>query len=766
MKYLFFFFALLITTNIIAGVSVGIIPDRYKDLTEELEKGEVDSLRFAEIKEIMRKDFPDTKTSFELVSNEFYERINPIWTNDSLKVVVLAEMLEKYPTNNWRRTIYQYYAYSLANLNRKDSIIDVLKEFRKAYSEDYLSWYLSGHYYNSLEIDTLKALNYAEKAYEKSLDYPKLRYYQEMEWDLEKRSAPLKTASLYANLLLKNNRRKEAEKILKKIVKANPLTVDDETTLAQCWYVLAKVYDQQNKVKQCLDSALKCLIAGDSRSTYTPLADSLFRKHTGLEDADSNTVINEARKLAGYKDVMFRDSTDDFGLTDVSASRVALADYNGDGFVDILLNNGRLYRSLEGERFEDVTLSAFAEKFSSGGSLWADLDNDRDLDIITKDPEAVWLNEKGVFNKLSPEYGITDNTISTEGVGVGDVDGDGLPDVYFANYEVWTGTSSEPFADQFFHNLGGGRFEDWTEKAGLIQEDGKPRAGRGVNFGDFDNDGDLDIYVSNYRLQENFLWQNDGSGHFTDVSSLKGVKGVETDGWFGHTIGSQWGDLDNDGDLDLVCANLAHPRYIDFSNKTMIYYNDGAPDFTLTDKRAEKGIVYEETHSEPLLGDFDNDSRLDIFLNCVYEGRRSFLYMQQPDGSFKDETYLAGVRHFNGWGAASADFNNDGKLDFIACGGKIQLFLNETDNRNNWLEVELEATNSADAIGSRITLAGKKAIYLREVEGGKGTTNESDLRQHFGLGKESAITLKVRFGNGKTVTQELKKLNQKIVIRE
>ncbi|MBN2829447.1 MAG: VCBS repeat-containing protein [Candidatus Cloacimonetes bacterium] len=763
-RTLFLTIIAFISLHLFAGVNVGIIPDRYQELTEELERGAVDSLRFVEIKEIMQKDFPDTKTSFELVSNEFYELINPIWTNDSLKVVVLGEMLEKYPTNNWRRTIYQYYTYSLANLKQKDKIIEVLKDFRRAYPDDYLSWYLSAYYYNGLEIDSLKALNYAEKAYSKSLDYPKLRYYQEMEWDLEKRSAPLKTASVYANLLIKNNRDKDAEKLLKKAIKESPLTVDDETTLAQCYYMLAKLYDKQNKAKSCLHSALKCLMAGDSRNIYAPLADSLFRKHTKLTDADNNTVIKTARKQAKYKGVKFHDATEEFGLKDVSASRVAFADYDKDGFADMLLNNGHLYRNLNGKGFEDVTVSAFTEKFNSGGSLWADLDNDGDLDIITKDPEAVWLNNAGLFSKLTPDFGIADNGISTEGMGIGDVDGDGFPDVYFANYEVWTGTSSEPFADQFFHNSGGGRFEDWTEKAGLIPEDGKPMAGRGVNFGDFDNDGDLDIYVSNYRLQENFLWQNDGTGHFVDVSTEKGVKGVNTDGWFGHTIGSQWGDMDNDGDLDLICANLAHPRYIDFSNKTMLYYNNGSPDFTFTEKRAEKGIVFEETHSEPLLGDFDNDGRLDIFFNCVYEGRRSFLYMQQKDGSFKDETYLAGVRHFNGWGAASADVDNDGKLDFVACGGKIQLFINESEDENKWLEVEIKPSSNADAIGTRITLSGKNGTYIREIEGGKGTTNQSNLVQHFGLGKENNLTLEVSFLDGKTITQEIKKTNDRIII--
>ena len=310
-------------------------------------------------------------------------------------------------------------------------------------------------------------------------------------------------------------------------------------------------------------------------------------------------------------------------------------------------------------------------------------------------------------------------------------------------------------------------FVEATENSGLIPEDEINRAGRGVNFGDYDNDGDMDIFVSNYRLTKNYLWQNDGLGKFTEVSLEKGVSGVEVEDWWGHTIGSEWGDIDNDGDLDLISCNLAHPRYIDFSDKTMLLVNSGFPDYKFTDKRAAAGIRFEETHSEPALGDLNNDGFLDLYINDVYEARRSFLYMSNGDMTFRDVTYLSGTRHFNGWGVAFADFDNDGDLDILAAGGDIQLFRNDTYPKGNWLQVEILGKDHCDAIGTRLILANKNISLLREIQGGKGTTNQHSLVQHFGLGQEEApFDLKIRFPGGEVRVVKIEQINRKVVIME
>lgn len=188
-----------------------------------------------------------------------------------------------------------------------------------------------------------------------------------------------------------------------------------------------------------------------------------------------------------------------------------------------------------------------------------------------------------------------------------------------------------------------------------------------------------------------------------DQACFYGVAGQEKDGWWGHTIGSEWGDFDNDGDLDLITANLAHPRYIEFSNRTCLYENRLRQDGVFREVRAEWGIKYQETHSDPAWGDVDSDGDLDLFLTCIYPNRPSFLYLNDlGDHHFRDVTFLAGVQVTNAWGCAFSDFDRDGDLDLAVGSGKsLHLFRNR-GSRANWLEVDVQAPGSA--YGTRILL--------------------------------------------------------------
>ncbi|MBN1327221.1 MAG: CRTAC1 family protein, partial [Candidatus Cloacimonetes bacterium] len=359
--------------------------------------------------------------------------------------------------------------------------------------------------------------------------------------------------------------------------------------------------------------------------------------------------------------------------------------------------------------------------------------------------------------------GISDNDWPTEGAGVGDFDSNGFVDVYLANYE----SEGQYKKDQLFLNMGSGNFLDLSDSLDAVLQGEAALAGRGVNPGDFDNDGDLDIYVSNYRLNRNYLWVNDGEGNFTEEALVRGVSGEEKEGWWGHTIGSEWADYNNDGNLDLITANLAHPRYIDISDKTLLYRNSGAPEFIFTDQRATVGIRFEETHSEPAWGDLNNDGYLDLYLNDVYENRRSFLYVNDQGKSFKDVTYLAGLRYFNGWGVAFADIDNDGDLDILSAGEDIKLFRNDTPVTGNWVEFKVTTKNHSDGIGTRLTLYNEDFLQIREVQGGKGTTNQHALVQHFGIGSsDPPFTLKIRFPSGREETAVIWEVNTRFEIQE
>jgi len=286
--------------------------------------------------------------------------------------------------------------------------------------------------------------------------------------------------------------------------------------------------------------------------------------------------------------------------------------------------------------------------------------------------------------------------------------------------------------------------------------------------------------VSNYRLQENFLWRNEGGASFTNVAAEVGVSGTETDGWWGHTIGSEWGDYDNDGDLDLVASNLAHPRYIEVSDKTMLYRNTlraagGGPACGLfLERRSDAGVKYAETHSDPSWGDVDNDGDLDLFITSIYSDCGSFLYLNDGSGSFTDVTWLAGARTFNGWGAAMCDYDGDGDLD-LAVGSRSGMRLLRNDGASgsaagerHWLQVRCQGTRSnATCIGARVVVRSGSGTQTREIEGGKGTTSQHSMTAHFGLGRRAGpVEVEIRFPRGQTVVLDDVSVDQLITVIE
>jgi len=720
-----------------------------------------DSIRAEEIAVEIRRDYPASRQTWHLAEAEFYDKVYPVWDNDSLKIEIIGDLIAKYPRSGWRRVMYPYLTYSLDKEDRLDELKQTLHYFRKAFVNGYLSWYQSAYYYEKNDLDLNKALEFAEKSYSRTRDYPYVDFYPTKQWQLEKRGALVKTSAQLAAILCRMENYSEVIQLLKTTLHDHNLTVEDEITLARVYYYLGVSYLEIGDHELAVDMFLEALKMGDTRNHYTPKADSLLKQELGIFNANNGDYLPVLRQLDHYQDVCFSDVSEEYGVGDIQAGRIAWGDFDRDGFQDILLNGSTLLHNIEGRKFIEVT-DMIPSDFGANGGLWGDLDNDGDLDIVTKDPEAILLNQDSLFI-LSVESNVKSNQVGTEGIGLGDFNRDGYLDIYYANYE----SEEEYFQDQYYKSQGYGVFEENTDKVGLNTDMEGNRAGRGVNPADFDNDGDLDIYVSNYRLTDNFLWLNNGKGRFSNKALDYDLAGVEIEGWWGHTIGSEWADWDNDGDLDLLTANLAHPRYIDVSDKTMLYENSGAPEYDFKDIRSKTGIRYAETHSEPAWGDLNNDGFLDLYINNVYEGRRSFLYMNEGNGTFRDVTFLAGVRHFNGWGVAFADIDNDGDLDILAAGDKIQLFRNDSVGIGNWLEVEIYGETHFDAIGSRLELYNEKILLLREIQGGKGTTNQHSLVQHFGLGNNNPpFTLKIRFPSGKTYSIVLWEVNKRVIINE
>jgi hypothetical protein len=474
----------------------------------------------------------------------------------------------------------------------------------------------------------------------------------------------------------------------------------------------------------------------------------------------------------------FRDVTTAAGLN--PGGRVAWGDYDNDGDDDLMISGLVLYRNNGDGSFSNVNDAAKITGIGASGGVWGDYDQDGFLDFFAIGLADYLLhnNGDGTFSDVTSNSGISDEYevtceetkvqhLPTEGAGWADYDNDGYLDLYLANYECGSLGAKTP--DLLFHNNGDGTFTDVTVSSGIWEQQMPWRAGRGVNWGDYDNDGDQDIFVSNYRLDPNFLWRNNGDGTFTEVAQSSGVQGTPhksgANTYYGHTIGSVWGDFNADGYLDLFSANLAHPRFIDIADQSALFLNDGPPSFTFRNVTDQTGLIYRETYSNPTLWDFDNDSDLDLFITCVYEGQPSSLYRHDENLALTQVNYPSGLIIDNGWGSAVTDYDLDGDLDLVA----NRLFENDLTPRRNWLQVRpVGIQSNTAAIGARVyvTPAGASQPIMREVNGGSGTTSQDSLVQHIGLGSATSATVQVRFPSGLEIVQKNVVVNQRIWIYE
>jgi len=454
----------------------------------------------------------------------------------------------------------------------------------------------------------------------------------------------------------------------------------------------------------------------------------------------------------------------DPGAGPSGSGSVAWGDCNDDGWVDLF--DGTLWVNQQDGTFATLPDNGID---ASGPATWGDYDNDGNLDLFVVGWADHHLQGLGdcYFENVTTTSGIDDTQAFDTGEGAvdqnvptpaaawADVNGDGLLDLLQSNYEHWE--SGDRAVDILWVNQGDGLFIDGTEEAGMSLAQGGGRPGRGVAPADWDNDGDIDLYVSNYRLVRNMAWQNAGDGTFSDIANGHILGGVEHGSfpniYFGHTIGSVWGDVDNDGDLDLFAANLAHPRFISISDKSMFLQNQlsetGEPDFI--DRREEAGMVYQETDSSPVFLDFDNDGLLDLFYTATYPGRPSYLYRNLDNFEFEVVSYPAGTWIWGGWGVAAADFNNDGRVDLYG----QKLLVNDYPEPGGWVTVEAvgggEGMTNRSAIGARIRLTTELGTQLREITSGVGTGCAPPLVQHFGLGPTDSGSILVEFPESGTI---------------
>ena len=453
----------------------------------------------------------------------------------------------------------------------------------------------------------------------------------------------------------------------------------------------------------------------------------------------------------------FTDVTVKMGLTsDGWGQGVCAGDYDNDGYTDLFVTywgQNRLYRNAGGKRFEDVTAAAHLKQDRvryNSGCAFLDYDNDGRLDLFVAnylefDPATTpkpganpycWYrnipvncgprglpfdrnilyhaNADGTFTDVSERSRIAEPFGHYSlGVLTGDFNGDGLTDIYVA---------CDQTPSLLYVNQGDGTFSEEAVLRGVaFDENGKAMSGMGVTAADYDGDGLLDIFRSNFSDERETLYRNRGKGEFDEVTAVAGMaKNTQYVGW-----GCGFLDFDNDGWADLLLVNgHAFPEVdrlntkVRYRNPMILYRNNGKGRFD--DVSAAAGPALQELHSSrgAAFGDIDNDGSIAVLVNNQNEAPS--LLKQSAPGS------------------------------------------------NHWITIQLTGTKSnRSAIGARVRLKASGKTQVEEVRSGGSYLSQNDLRLHFGLGaSKEADQIEITWPGGTRQTLEHVKADRVARVRE
>ncbi len=562
--------------------------------------------------------------------------------------------------------------------------------------------------------------------------------------------------------------------------------------------LIALAYMRQAEVQNCVQLHNKecCLfpLAGGGKHTRSEPARNALLHYQGALKADRGNL--ELRWLMNLASMMLEDhpnsmpvdlrfpahafdSDYDLGrFEDVAGELgvdsydlcggVVVEDFDGDGQMDVVVTSAdptrsaQLFRGLPGMAFEDATQgSGLDTQYGGLNCVGADYDGDGDTDLLIL--RGAWLfkdgrirnslmrNDAGVFVDVTREAGLGGPGYPTQAACFGDFDDDGDLDLYVVNESCReTGPHPGDYPAQFYVNDGTGHFSESAEAAGLTND----RYAKGVAAGDFDNDGDLDIYVSNIGV--NRLYRNDGGGHFSDVAPRLGVGEPSK-----RSFACWFFDYDNDGWLDLFVtafeasvADVAedHLGYARGGERPMLYRNLGGRFEELGQKL---GLDHPWLPMGANFGDLDNDGFLDIYLatgDPNFETLVPNVALRNDAGhGFQDVSTSAGLGHLQkGHGVAFCDFDGDGDQDiYNQLGGfypgdrfRNALFQNPGQG-NHYLKLRLVGKGlNPSALGARVMLEVETPDGLRQIHRAPGAVSSfgsMPLRQEIGLGRATGI---------------------------
>ena len=452
----------------------------------------------------------------------------------------------------------------------------------------------------------------------------------------------------------------------------------------------------------------------------------------------------------------FRDVATDLGVADVNRAGVSMGsvwgDYDNDGFEDLFLYKwGRpeLFRNLDGKAFERVTETAGLPGWINAGSaIWVDYDCDGYLDIFVAGywPESLNLwdlettrmmpesfeyannggrkyllrnSGDGTFEDVTVQVGIASRRW-TLAVGAADLNGSGFPDLFLSNdYGI----------SELYVNEGGKRFVEMGEQAGVGRQ---PKSGMNAAFGDVLNRGDLAIYETNISqagvlIQGNNLWVPMGDETLR-FENLAGAMGVDLGGW---SFGAQFGDLNNDGALDIVLTN----GYVSADGSGNYWY-----DFSQV-AGGHSAIISDAKNWPPMRG------------RSLAGRQTKRVWVNDGAGQFVEVAQAVGVQdRFDGRAVALVDLWNRGVLDVVVANqrGPLLLYRNTVRAEANWIGFELFGQQSnRSAIGARVRVFWNGEVQVQEVLGGSGYAAQNQRPLHFGLGEGAAVdSVSIRWPSG------------------
>jgi enediyne biosynthesis protein E4 len=422
---------------------------------------------------------------------------------------------------------------------------------------------------------------------------------------------------------------------------------------------------------------------------------------------------------------------------------VAAGDYDNDGFEDVYVTahgGNRLYHNDGNGTFSDVTNAAGVKGAGwSTGAGWIDLDIDGLLDLVVLryvewDFNDIWCGER------KPGYRSYCH-----------------PDQFHA------------IAPLVYHNEGNGRFTEVSQRVGIS----KAGKGLGIAIADYDRDGRTDLFIANDSVPE-FLYKNKGNGTFEEVALLSEAA-LDGEGRPFAGMGVDFADYDNDGLPDLIVTTLAYQMYAAFHNRddgTFRYVTHASGLGAMTLLHSGWGVRFL---------DYDNDGWKDLIVAQSHvldtvelafpqlHYRETMLLARNTAHGFVDVSEKSGAPFQTPWagrGLATGDIDNDGRLDAVVTtnDGPLYVLHNETPGESHWLILNLIGHRSnRDAIGAEVTVSTSQGKQVSTVTTSGSYLSSSDKRVHFGLGRDTVATVGIRWPSG--IRQTLRDVRADQILR-